>query len=152
MMRCFAAALAVLSLAGCDGPDKAREAPTAETSVAVIETPTPAASSTREIQIPAALRGRWGLVAADCTSTRGDAKGLIVIDAETIKFYEALAKLDVVKDVRESRVAASFDFSGEGQEWTMDEELDLQNDGKELVRTEHGENAMAEPLRYTRCA
>src|SRR5512134_919075 len=39
--------------------------------------------------IPAAFQGRWGMVREDCTSTRGDAKGLIVIDANGIKFYES---------------------------------------------------------------
>ena len=32
--------------------------------------------------IPAAFHGRWGMVPADCTSTRGDNKGLITVDAE----------------------------------------------------------------------
>jgi hypothetical protein len=150
--RLPAALTGALLLAACSGSEQPSEAPSSEASVAVTETPTPIASSTGELRIPAALRGRWGLVPADCTSTRGDAKGLIVIDAETNKFYESRAKLDVVKDIRESRVSASFDFTGEGQEWKMDEELELQNDGKELVRTERGENAMPEPLRYTRCA
>ena len=31
--------------------------------------------------IPAAIQGRWGLTPADCTSTRGDAKGLLTIGA-----------------------------------------------------------------------
>lgn len=150
MIRRLTAACAVLSLAACSGSDDPGETPTNEATVAVVETPT--ATSTRELQIPAAIRGRWGLVPADCTSTNGDNKGLITIDAETIKFYESRAVLDVVKEVRESRVVASFNFTGEGQEWKFDEELDLQNDGKELVRTERGEGAMPEPLRYTRCA
>jgi len=34
----------------------------------------------------------------------------------------------------------------------MEETLDLQGDGKQLVRTEKGENAMTEPLHYTKCA
>lgn len=151
MIRRFAAALAVLSLAGCNSSNDASEAPpTDEASVAVTEAPT--ATSTRELQIPAALRGRWGLVAADCTTTNGDDKGLITVDAESIKFYESRAVLNTVKEVRESRVVASFDFSGEGQTWSMEETLDLQGDGKQLVRTEKGENAMTEPLRYTKCA
>src|SRR5688572_30753552 len=29
--------------------------------------------------IPASLHGRWGLTPADCTSTRGDAKGLLIV-------------------------------------------------------------------------
>lgn len=147
----FAAALAVLPLAACNSSDGASEAPpTDEASVAVTETPV--ATSTRELQIPAALRGRWGLVPADCTTTNGDDKGLITVDAEAIKFYESRAVLNTVKEVRESRVVASFDFSGEGQTWSMEETLDLQGDGKQLVRTEKGENAMTEPLRYTKCA
>src|SRR5918996_4286908 len=32
-------------------------------------------------KIPASLHGRWGLTPGDCTSTRGDAKGLLVISA-----------------------------------------------------------------------
>jgi hypothetical protein len=116
------------------------------------EAPLPSATSTRELQIPAALRGRWGLVPADCTSTMGDNKGLITIDAESIKFYEARAVLDVIKEVRESRVVASFDFTGEGQEWKLEETLELANDGKELVRTEQGTDAITEPLRYAKCA
>src|SRR5215203_3426999 len=41
--------------------------------------------------IPAQYYGRWGMAPADCTSTRGDAKGLIGIGGRTIKFYEAIA-------------------------------------------------------------
>lgn len=153
MIRRLSVSLAgAFALAACSGSEQPSDAPSTEATVAVTETPTPVASNADELRIPAALRGRWGLVPADCTSTRGDAKGLIVIDDQTIKFYESRAKIDVVKDIRESRVSASFDFTGEGQEWKMDEELELQNDGKELVRTERGENAMTEPLRYTRCA
>ena len=43
--------------------------------------------------IPAAFHGRWGMVPADCTSTRGDDKGLITVDANSIKFYESRATL-----------------------------------------------------------
>ncbi|WEK47997.1 MAG: hypothetical protein P0Y56_06790 [Candidatus Andeanibacterium colombiense] len=150
MIRRFAAVSGVLALSACGGSQQASVAPSEAAVLA--SSPTPSATSTRELQIPAALRGRWGLVPADCTSTMGDNKGLIVVDAESIKFYEARAVLDVVKDVRESRVVASFSFSGEGQEWKLDEELHLEKDGRELIRTEHGENAMTEPLRYTRCA
>ena len=38
--------------------------------------------------IPAAIRGRWGLTPADCTSTRGDAKGLLEIGPDTLKCSE----------------------------------------------------------------
>src|SRR6188472_2988303 len=41
--------------------------------------------------IPAALQGRWGLTPADCTSALGDAKGLLVINANELRFYESRA-------------------------------------------------------------
>ena len=93
---------------------------------------------------------RWHAMGAGVGIKTGN--GLIAIDAESIKFYESRAVLNTVKEVRESRLVAIFDFSGEGQTWSMEETLDLQNDGKELVRTEKGENAMTEPLRYAKCA
>ena len=37
-----------------------------------------------------ALQGNWGMVPADCTSTRGDNKGLLRITATTLQFYESL--------------------------------------------------------------
>src|SRR6478736_2899433 len=37
--------------------------------------------------IPEQYRGRWGQVPADCSSTKGDAKGLITIGDKTIRFY-----------------------------------------------------------------
>lgn len=152
MIRHFAAALAALSLVACGGAEEADEPLPGQPSPTATATPAAVGSNASEIQIPAAIRGRWGLVPADCTSTRGDNKGLIVIDAETIKFYESLATLQLVKEVRESRILATFGFTGEGQEWTRDQELDLKADGRELVRTEHGTNAMAGSLVYTRCA
>ena len=42
--------------------------------------------------IPASLHGRWGLTPADCTSTRGDAKGLLIVSADGLKFYESLGQ------------------------------------------------------------
>ncbi|MBO9499732.1 MAG: hypothetical protein J7496_15515 [Novosphingobium sp.] len=151
MTRSLAALCAALSLAACHSEQPAAS-PTETASPTLAATPTPSATSTRELQIPAAIRGRWGLVPADCTSTKGDNKGLILIDAESMTFYESHAMLDVVKEVRESRVVASFDFSGEGQTWKMEETLELASDGNQLIRTEKGENATTEPLRYTRCA
>ncbi|SMF78619.1 hypothetical protein [Allosphingosinicella indica] len=101
--------------------------------------------------IPAALRGRWGLVAADCTSTRGDAKGLLRIAADTIRFYESRAKLGRVVERDRSRIVADFDFEGEGQTWERRLTLDGQDGGKTLIRRDQGDDAMPGPLRYTRC-
>ncbi len=70
-----------------------------------------------EVLIPSQYRGRWGLVAADCTSTRGDAKGLIMIDAGTVKFYESLATLKEQRPAIATSFSGLYDFSGEGQTW-----------------------------------
>src|SRR4051812_2684079 len=77
---------ALLALAACDNGTQgagttAEEAAADGNLVAnssVGETPAaPADSGTpAQTEIPTAIRGRWGLVPADCTSTRGDAKGL----------------------------------------------------------------------------
>ena len=48
-----------------------------------------AASATGSTLIPTAFRGRWGLSPADCTSTKGDAKGLLTIADTRLTFYES---------------------------------------------------------------
>jgi hypothetical protein len=101
--------------------------------------------------IPAALRGRWGLVPADCTSTRGDAKGLLTISDTKLDFYESVGTLRDVVESDESRIVADFDFMGEGQTWERRMTLDAQDDGRTLVRRESGADAMPGALRYTRC-
>jgi hypothetical protein len=118
----------------------------------------PAAESSGEMSaisaatsIPATAQGRWGMVAADCTSTRGDAKGLLVIDGKTMKFYESVGRIGAVKERSDTRIRAAFSFSGEGMTWTNDEVLDVQDGGKVLIRREYGEGASPGPLRYMRC-
>ena len=104
----------------------------------------PAATS-----IPAAFRGRWGMVPADCTSTRGDAKGLILIDADSIKFYESRALLGKVTGDYPENFTATFAFTGEGQEWTKTENLKLTGSSNTLIRSE---TDPAASFTYKRCA
>ena len=101
--------------------------------------------------IPSALRGRWGLVVADCTSHRGDAKGLVTIDAETIKFYESVAKIAKIGQRSDTALRATYAFSGEGMEWKRDMTLALQPGGKVLIKQEFGEDAPPGPYKYARC-
>ena len=68
-------------------------------------------------QIPARFHGRWGLVRADCTSTRGDDKGLLTINDKTVKFYESLATLQSQRPAIATSFSGQYDFSGEGQTW-----------------------------------
>lgn len=149
------AAFAVLALAACgksntDEPDAAAT-PGVETP-APPATP-PAASGTAETvtAIPAALQGRWGMVPADCTSTRGDAKGLLTIDGKTLQFYESVGTLGQVKEHSDTHLRAVFAFTGEGMSWTREEMLDVKDNGKTLVRQEYGEDAQPGPLQYSKC-
>lgn len=115
--------------------------------------PTPSASPTRaEKSIPLALRGRWGLVAADCTSTKGDAKGLITIGVDSVRYYESVAKLGKVTKRSDTSLAASYAFSGEGMEWQRDMTLKLQEGGKSLVKQEIGADAVPGPQTYLHCS
>ena len=73
--------------------------------------------------IPAQYRGRWGMVPADCTSTRGDNKGLVTIGDTTIQFYEATATLKEQRPAIATSFSGEFAYTGEGQEWTKVETL-----------------------------
>lgn len=148
-----ASTLAALALAACSSSDEPSETASPE-SEAPAAMPEPSASSepaSLSDAIPAAIQGRWGLVPADCTSTRGDAKGLLVIGPEKLTFYESVGTLGTVKEGGDKRLLASFAYTGEGMSWTREEELVVNEGGKELVRTEHGKGAMPQPLTYTRC-
>jgi len=67
--------------------------------------------------IPARYQGRWGMVPGDCTSTRGDNKGLITIGDTSIRFYESTATLEAQRPAKATSFAGLFDFTGEGQRW-----------------------------------
>lgn len=83
--------------------------------------------------IPAFLHGRWGMSPGDCTSTRGDAKGLLTITAKDLRFFESRAVPVGNVGGGDDSFTADFAFTGEGQSWTGFETLEVQ-DGK-LVRT-----------------
>lgn len=122
----------------------AEPAPTASASA----TPAPDLAA----GIPAALHGRWGLVPADCTSTRGDAKGLLTITADRLAFYESRGTIAQVVERDDNRLVADFAMTGEGQEWNRRMSLNVQDGGKTLIRREQGADAMPGPLKYSRCA
>lgn len=84
--------------------------------------------------IPAQYRGRWGMVAADCTSTRGDAKGLMIIGDNSIRFYEAIAALREQRPAIATSFSGLFAFTGEGQEWQK--VMTLTRTGETLKRAE----------------
>lgn len=97
--------------------------------------------------IPASLHGRWGLTPGDCTSTRGDAKGLLIVSAQSLKFYESLAKPAGPLKASPDSASGDFAFTGEGMTWKKFEALELQDN--KLVRTESDPMAS---FTYARCA
>jgi hypothetical protein len=151
---------ALLALAACDNGTQGADITTEEaaaggdlaenSSVAPVANPG-AATDPAPTAIPVALRGRWGLVPGDCTSTRGDAKGLLTITADKLEFYESVGMLDSVAEAAATRVRGSFDFEGEGMTWQRDVVLDVQDDGATLVRREYGDDAAPGPFRYAKC-
>ena len=156
----------LLALGACSQPASAPEpaaseavqaASSSEPIVAQTEqtpsnTPTASTTGIPEFGIPTSIQGRWGLVPADCTSTRGDAKGLLIVSATTLTFYESRGTLKRIAARSDTRLRATFAFSGEGMTWTRDELLDVQNGGKTLIRREYGDDAAPGPFKYARCA
>ena len=95
--------------------------------------------------IPTQYHGRWGMVAADCISTRGDAKGLIDIGDQTIKFYEAIATLKERRPAIATSFSGLFAFTGEGQSW--EKVMTFTRTGDTLKRAEESGT-----FTYKRCA
>ena len=160
-MKCVRVIAVAVALAGCGGrdpvdeqanntaglpasrenaPDATGAPPTNKANAA------PSATAAFAAAIPTALQGRWGLSPADCTSTRGDAKGLLVITPTDLRFYESRAVPGSDTQASPDSISGSFAFTGEGQTWSKFMALQLQKDG--LVRTESNPSAS---FTYARC-
>ena len=98
-------------------------------------------------RIPAALQGRWGLTPGDCTTMRGDAKGLLTVTPNDLHFYESRAVPAADVSVDGNSISGNFVFAGEGQNWSKFEALKL--DHKVLVRTETNPSAS---FSYAKCS
>ena len=119
---------------------------------------TPAATPTNEAtpaklptRIPAQFHGRWGINRADCTSIRGDNKGLLTINDARLTFYESRGTLDKVLVASANSFDANYGFTGEGQTWERVERLKLVND--KLQRRTDAAPGQEPPvnLTYSRC-
>ena len=156
-MRIALLGIALLTLAGCKVPipEQQNDAATEETgtfntvNAADLNAPSaaPSDAAVADGKIPAAFLGRWGLVPADCTSTKGDNKGLMTVEADRLTFYESRATIAKLEVVSPTELKATLDFSGEGQTWQQETPLILEDDGNALTRTAEGQT-----LRYARCA
>jgi len=164
MIRCplrWCAIFLPLGLAAChpsesgnydDGATNQVEAATPATDTMNVAEPSPApAVDDLPVGIPDAIRGRWGMVPADCTSQLGDAKGLLTVGKDDLHFYESRAKLGKIAEQTPSRIDDDFAFSGEGMTWSRRIVLDAQDGGRRLIRRDYGDDASPEPLRYSRC-
>ena len=105
--------------------------------------PIPAPAAT----IPTSLHGRWGLTPADCTSALGDAKGLLVVNAGELRFYESRAVPAADVDIDADSISGNFVFTGEGQSWVKFESLKI--DKGVLTRTETKPTAS---FSYAKCS
>lgn len=105
-----------------------------------------AAPAAPSIAIPAALQGRWGLTPGDCTSALANARGLLVVNASELRFYESRAVPSADVQTKESSISGIFDFIGEGQSWSRFETLKRSAD--KLIRTESNPAAS---YTYARC-
>jgi hypothetical protein len=152
------AALLVLALAACQQPNDDNIAIDDTNSLnAEIETLPPdegneETAAANEVGtpllIPAAFHGRWGMTPADCTSTRGDAKGLITVGDKSIQFFESRGTLTEVALNAPENFTGTFAFTGEGQSWTNSQNLKLTGSSNTLVR---GETDVSQTYTYKRC-
>lgn len=102
-----------------------------------------------DLAIPREYQGRWGLLAADCTSTRGDAKGLLIINGRTLRFYESVGTLRERKPASANEFTGVFDFTGEGMTWQRT--ITLERNADKLRRVEEGSEQGPVDLTYTAC-
>lgn len=126
-------------------PDESTVAPTNQLDTGDGE-PLNNAQAVEPGKIPAALHGRWGLTPGDCTSNRGDTKGLLIVSADGLKFYESQGKPAGELKTSADSASGDFAFAGEGMNWKKFQVLELQR-GK-LVRTE---SSPMQSFAYARC-
>lgn len=136
--------------APADTPEPAVDADLPDVAEEIPAKPEPKSASDGKT-IPAAIRGRWALKAADCKARKGTDLTALTIDAANLRFYESHGELARVRESDAGRIVADYKFSGEGVEWDRRMQLDLTDGGKTLIRRDTGEGAAAGPMRYTRC-
>ena len=98
--------------------------------------------------MPASFQGRWGMVPNDCVPGRSDAKGLMIVSADGLGFYESRGAIEKVVNSTPGTLTFDLQFTGEGQQWLRRETLTLLDDGKTLVREEQ---KPAGSFRYSKC-
>lgn len=132
-----------LILAACseEQPPAANES-TGQPTASRPEAPTPGATATPVAgagMIPAAFRGEWNRVPADCGKGGNDSR--LRIEGKRLRFYESSG--DVLAVHGEGRtITVRARYSGEGQTWEDARSFTLSQDGKTLS---------ADGIERTRC-
>jgi hypothetical protein len=153
--------VALLGIAACSSHGPVDKAVAANTAALPAVTPSAASASgqsrgatqsgpemaTSSTPIPASLQGRWGLTPADCTTTKGDAKGLLTITPTDLRFHESRAVPAADTEIDGGTFSGTFKYAGEGRSWSRYEVLTL--DGQVLVRTE---TKPAASFNYAKCS
>jgi hypothetical protein len=150
----------VLSVAACGGRQPVDDNAAQTAGLPEINAPAPSTAGEPHVatspakavpaptsQIPAALQGRWGLTPGDCTTSLGDAKGLLVINDRELRFYESRAVPVPGAAADADSISGDFAFTGEGQSWTKYQALKV--DGPRLTRTE---TKPAASFTYAKCS
>ena len=155
----FISCFALLAIAACSSRSPVDAEAKANVSLPEVNAPAPTATGephgntvaasalpAASTKIPASLQGRWALTPSDCTSPPNRAKGLLVVTADDLHFYESRAApaSDVGKDA--SSMGGNFAFTGEGRSWTKYEALKFAN--HRLTRTEINPTAS---FSYAKC-
>lgn len=146
----FLTGVALFAVSACSDPQPVSDA-TEGAEAAPGAEGAEAAGGASASSIPEALRGRWGMNAADCDTSRSDAKGAMEVGADSLKFYESVATLGRINSLSDKGIGAVYDFTGEGQQWQLAVELTVTPDGKTLTRKDSGPDALPDPLTYQRC-
>lgn len=149
------ATLMMVSIAACEKRDPVAEEANAIAPAAVNNASAGAAAggpppvspgADASGKIPVALQGRWGLTPADCEPGRSDAKGLLIITGNDLKFYESRGVPGTSIETGDKGMSGNFNFTGEGETWSNYVSLKLTGDG--LIRTERNPPAS---YTYARC-
>lgn len=128
-------------------PDNLQDDPN-NSVVPLAPPPAPSPTASPVAALPEAFQGRWGMVANDCEPGRADAKGLMTVSADLLRFYESRGRVERARAPRPGTVELDLAFTGEGQAWNRTETLTLTDGGRTLVREER---EPAGSYRYTRC-
>ena len=155
----FISCALVLSVVACakNGPVDPRASAAALPDVKVAAAPSALGEPDRQtesaqplpasaVKIPAAVQGRWGLTPAACSSPGRYPKGLLVITADQVKFYESRAVPSSVIEADGDSISGNFAFAGEGRSWSRYEALNVERN--RLTRTETNPTAS---FSYAKC-